>query len=110
MKKQHQGVRSTRVPAETTDVTNVPALPKMKDIYIKIYNTTKTMHSNQTGRFPATSSRGNKYIMGSVKLMEIILCRTNEKQIGRIHDKSLPSTAEPTYCIRNSETKDTHNG
>jgi hypothetical protein len=30
MKKQHQGVRSTRVLAETTDVTNAPALPKMK--------------------------------------------------------------------------------
>jgi hypothetical protein len=54
MKKQRQQVRSTRVLAETTDVTNVPALPKMKDMYIKIYNTTKTMHSNQADRFPTT--------------------------------------------------------
>ncbi len=35
IKKQHQGVRSTRVLAKTTDTTNIPALPKMKDIYIK---------------------------------------------------------------------------
>jgi hypothetical protein len=49
--------------AETTDATNVPALPKMKDIYINIYNATKMMHSNQTGHFSATLSRGNKYIM-----------------------------------------------
>ncbi len=40
----------------------------MKDIYIKIYNATKRMHSNQTGRFPATSSRGNKYIMVLVEV------------------------------------------
>ncbi len=56
--------------AETTDVTNVPALPKMKDIYIKIYNATGMMHINQTGRFPATSSRENKYIMVLVKVDE----------------------------------------
>jgi hypothetical protein len=54
--------------AEITDITNVPALPKMKDIYIKIYNATKMMHSNLTGYFPATSSRGNKSIMVLVKV------------------------------------------
>jgi hypothetical protein len=48
--------------------TNVPALPKMKDIYIKIHSATKTMHSNQTDRFPATLSRGNKYIMVLVEV------------------------------------------
>jgi hypothetical protein len=57
MKKQHQGVQSTSVLAETTDITNVPALPKMKNMYIKICNATKTMHSNQTSRFPATLSK-----------------------------------------------------
>jgi hypothetical protein len=59
MKKQHRGVQSTRVRDKMEP--NVPVHPKMKDIYIKIHNATKTMHSNQTGRFPAaTSSRGNK--------------------------------------------------
>jgi hypothetical protein len=48
--------------------TNLPALPKMKEIYIKIHNTTNMMHSNQTGRFPASSSRGNKNIMVLVEV------------------------------------------
>jgi hypothetical protein len=112
MKKQRQGVRSTRVLAETTDITYVYALPKMKDLYIKIYNATKMINSNQTGRFPATSSRGKKCILVLVEVdgNYIYQRRTNEKQIRRINDKSLPSTVEQTYCIRNSETKDTYNG
>jgi hypothetical protein len=57
MKKQHQGVQSTKVVAQTTGVTNILALPKMKDIYIKMNNATKTMHSNQTGCFNVTSSK-----------------------------------------------------
>jgi hypothetical protein len=48
--------------------TNVPALLKMKNICIKIHNVTKTMHSDQMGHFPATLSRGNKYIMVLVKV------------------------------------------
>ncbi len=68
MKKQRQGVRSTRVLADTTDITNIPALPKMKNIYIKIYNAAKMMYSRQTSRFPTTSSRGNKYIMVLVEV------------------------------------------
>jgi hypothetical protein len=52
----------------TKTETNVPALPKMKDIYIKIHNATKMMHNNKTGCFPATSSRGNKYIMVLVEV------------------------------------------
>ena len=40
----------------------------MKDVYIKIHNATETMHSDQTGRFPATSSRGNQYIMVLVEV------------------------------------------
>ncbi len=40
----------------------------MKDIYIKIHNATKTMHSNQTGCFPTKLSRGNKYIMVLVEV------------------------------------------
>ena len=43
--------------------TNLPNIPKVKDIYIKVHNTTKIIHTNQTGRFPAISSKGNQYIM-----------------------------------------------
>ena len=66
MKRQRQGVRSTRVREETEP--NIPAIPKAKDVYIKIYNVTETMHTNQTGRFPATSSRGNQYVMVLVEV------------------------------------------
>ncbi len=61
MKRQRQGVRSTRVREESEP--DIPAIPKAKDIYIKIHNAHETMHSDQTGRFPATSSRGNQYVM-----------------------------------------------
>jgi hypothetical protein len=47
---------------------NVPAIPKAKDVYIKVHNATETMHSNQTGRFPATSSKGNQYMMVLVEV------------------------------------------
>ncbi len=66
-------MRSTRTKtAENEDVpTNPEAMTrarKMKDEYIKIHNASKTMHSDQTGRFPATSSRGNQYIMVLVEV------------------------------------------
>jgi hypothetical protein len=40
-----------------------PKSKKMNDVYIKIQNVSETIHSNQTGHFPATSSRGNQFIM-----------------------------------------------
>ncbi len=73
MKKQSQGVRSTKtMPAENKDVLinpEVTTIPKkMKDVYIKIHNASKTVHTDQTGCFPATSSRGNQYIMVLVEV------------------------------------------
>ncbi len=67
MKKQHQGVRSTKqnVDEEQRTTSNTK---KMHDVYIKIHNLTETMHTDQTGRFPATSSRGNQY---TVVLVEV---------------------------------------
>jgi hypothetical protein len=66
MKRQRQGVQSTRVQEETE--LNLPAIPKAKNVYIKVYNATETIHSDQTGRFPATSSRGNQYVMVLVEV------------------------------------------
>jgi hypothetical protein len=83
MKKQPQGVRSTKVKEdeqeeelpdlgtytdETTNhtiqiTTHAPKPKRMNDVYIKIHNASKTMHSNFTGQFPAISSRGKQYIM-----------------------------------------------
>ncbi len=39
----------------------------MRDVFINIYIAGK-MHSNQTGCFPATSSKGNQYIMVLVEV------------------------------------------
>ncbi len=50
MKRQRQRVQSTRVQEETA--LYLPAIPKAKDVYIKVYNATETIHSNQTRIFP----------------------------------------------------------
>jgi hypothetical protein len=88
MKKQRQGVRSTKVKEdepeeeipdqgtytdEPTDYTiqinsHAPKPKRMNDVYIKIHNTSETMHSNFTGQFPAISRRGNQYIMVLVEV------------------------------------------
>ena len=36
---------------------------KVQDIYKKTYNIQETMFSDQTGKFPTRSKRGNKYIL-----------------------------------------------
>ncbi len=66
-------MRSTRT--KTAENEDKPINPeamtrarKMKDVYIKIYIASNTMHSNQTGCFPATSSRGNQYVMVLVEV------------------------------------------
>jgi hypothetical protein len=95
MKCQRQGTRSTKTlktiikkeeeepipelrshiqtPENATNQTNPitpkqPKAKKMKDMYIKIHNASDTMHTDQTGCFPATSTAGNKYIMMLVKV------------------------------------------
>ena len=78
MKRQRQGVRSTKVlesiPEEedrTTKAEDSPKPPrpkKMKDVYIKIHMASETMYTDQPGRFPATSSSGNQYIMVLVEV------------------------------------------
>ncbi len=78
MKKQHQGVRSTKskeitrsedenIPGNTVAEVDPSPPKKMRDIFIKIYNACE-MHSDQTGGFPATSSKGNQHIMVLVEV------------------------------------------
>ena len=72
MKKQRQGVRSTKLKDDKTSQENnnhTDQTPKkMRDVYIKIHNAAETMHRDQTGRFSATSSRGNQYVMVLVEI------------------------------------------
>jgi hypothetical protein len=90
--KKHQNVQSTKIKIEPykdepvpdlgnhedipTNATNPDAInnqqktkpKKMHDMFIQIHNANNTAHSDQTGRFPVTSSSGNKYIMVLVEV------------------------------------------
>ena len=70
MKQGKQGVRSTKVFDEDAmlEFTPTPGV-KHKDVYLRVFDATKRpMFTDQTGKFPITSSRGNKYIMVAVEL------------------------------------------
>ena len=41
---------------------------KVQAIYTKVYNARETIFSDQTGKFPKRSLRGNKYIMMLVEI------------------------------------------
>jgi hypothetical protein len=70
MKKQRQNLRLTKIKVESKSTREKPLTreKKMHDVYFKIHNVSNTMHSNQTGCFPATSSSGNQYIMVLVEV------------------------------------------
>jgi hypothetical protein len=68
MKKQRQNVRSTKIQEKTNTDQNKPPPRKMHDVYVKIFNAKEAVYTDQTGRFPANSSRGHKYIMVLVKI------------------------------------------
>ena len=66
MKKQRQNVRSTKVkmPTETvTEETELTQTLAKQNIMMKIFNASETVYSDQTGRLPVQSSRGNTSIM-----------------------------------------------
>ena len=70
MKQTKQGVRSTKVVDENALAMFTPKPgEKHKDVYLRVFDATKkSMYTDQTGRFPLTSSRGNKYIMVAVEM------------------------------------------
>ena len=61
MRGQRQGVRSTKVKIEpeAEEATKI----KEHDIHITVYDPKEVMYTDQTGKFPHVSSRGNKYMM-----------------------------------------------
>ncbi len=74
MKQSRQGVRSTKVIDEDAMLEAemhpkpIPGV-KLKDIYLRVLDTTKkAMYTNQPGRFPITSAGGHKYTMVAVEL------------------------------------------
>jgi hypothetical protein len=64
----------TTVSPQPNAISQIPKPKKMHDVYIKIHNASETMHTNQTGCFPAISSSSrNQYIMTLVKVDGITL-------------------------------------
>jgi hypothetical protein len=75
-----------------------PKAKKMKDIYIKIHNASVTMHTDQTGCFPATSSAGNKYIMTLVEV------NGNYIDAEPMEDRSAGSMIKVYFALWNHQT------
>ncbi len=67
MQQQRKNVRSTKQPFEIADTSSLRG-KKERDVYIHVYDTRETTFSDQTGRFPTRSRRGNKYIMCMVEI------------------------------------------
>ena len=65
MKRQRQNVRSTKIELQSVPMPTTQAehLPKHKELYLFVFNAKDTMYTDQTGQFPITSMRRNKYIM-----------------------------------------------
>ena len=66
MRLQRMNVRSTKKIEANEDIEeNIPKLSNHKkgDVFISVFNAHDTVYTDQTGGFPVTSSRGNKYVM-----------------------------------------------
>jgi hypothetical protein len=61
-------VRSTKIQEKANTDQNEPPLRKMHDVYVKTFIAKEAIYTDQTGRFPANSSSGHKYIMVFVKI------------------------------------------
>ncbi len=65
MDQVRQGVRSTKT---NTQEQVVDSREKEHDVHIQVWDLKQTTYSDQTGRFPFTSYKGNKYIMTMVEI------------------------------------------
>ena len=70
-------MRSTKVkpaveikikPGQEDAPPKLVAIRKLNDIFVKIYELTETIHTDQTGAFPVTSQRGYRYIMVGIHI------------------------------------------
>ena len=68
MNQQRKNVRSTKQPFEECNAAAALRGKKVKDVFVKTYDTRETIFSDQTGQFPKQSKRGNKYLMVMVEI------------------------------------------
>ena len=62
MKADRKNVRSTKKTDNTREMTTNTQVREY-EYYVKTIELTGKLYSDQTGRFPVISSKGNKYIM-----------------------------------------------
>jgi len=85
-RKNVHSTKAKTAPLETCDTSQLHG-KKVRDVYTKTYRVRETMFSDQTGRFPTRSQRGNKYIMVMVEidsnaiLVEPMKSRKDEEMI-----------------------------
>ncbi len=61
--------KETRIKIEGENSPYKPLPPtKFNDMFVQVVDLTYEIHTNQTGAFPHTSQRGNRYIMVAVHL------------------------------------------
>lgn len=100
MKHQRKGLRSTKIPQLQPNVTEEQQIEyenekkalkqKERDIYVRIWEEKDLIYTDQTGKFPHTSSRGHKYVMvmyyidGSYIMMEPMKSK-HENEMIRVH-------------------------
>jgi len=59
----------TRIKIEGESSPYKPLPPtKLNDIFVRVVDLTNEIHTDQTGAFPHTSQRGNRYIMVAIHL------------------------------------------
>ena len=63
MRRQRQGFRSTRERQEQEPHEHKTPKRKENYIYVTVINIKEEIHTDQTGKFPHLSSKGNRYIM-----------------------------------------------
>ena len=63
MRQTKQGIRSTKLKEMVDEYFPMTATPKEQDIMVKTFKMQELIATNQMGRFPVMSSRGNKYII-----------------------------------------------
>jgi hypothetical protein len=107
LKGQCQGIRSTKhnaftalveaaatrlkIEGESSPIKPLPPT-KFNDIFVRMVDLTDEIHTNQTGAFPHTSQRGNRYIMvgGHPPRCKLHLCGTYEEQVRKGNDQGIP--------------------
>jgi len=69
MKQQHQGTYLTEPKPDESTEQHIKLGTKQCDMYLCIFDAIKkAMYTGQMGKFPVTSSCGNKYLMVAVKM------------------------------------------